>query len=122
LTFQKIMRASLKFDAKVVMSWIDEISAAGRERQKNFLNYTLHIMRESIVMNTSTKEMVKLNAKETEFVTKFAPFIHLKNIEILVDELNKAYYHMERNANAKILFMDLAFKFNELLNLPKSIQ
>jgi DNA polymerase-3 subunit delta' len=122
LSFQKIMRASLKFDAKVVMSWIDEISAAGRERQKNFLNYTLHIMRESIVMNTSTKKMVKLNANETEFVIKFAPFIHLKNIEILVDELNKAYYHMERNANAKILFMDLAFKFNELLNLPKSIQ
>ncbi len=121
VSFQKIMRASLKFDAKSVMSWIDEIATAGRERQKNFLNYTLHIMRESIVMNTSTKEMVKLNAKEMEFVTKFAPFIHLNNIDALVDELNRAYYHMERNANAKILFMDLAFKFNELLNLPKPI-
>jgi len=121
LSFQKIMRASLKFDAKSVMSWIDEIATAGRERQKNFLNYTLHVLRESIVMNTSTKEIVKLNAKEMEFVTKFSPFIHLNNIEALVDELNKAYYHMERNANAKILFMDLAFKFNELLNLPKPI-
>jgi DNA polymerase-3 subunit delta' len=122
LSFQKIMRASLKFDAKAVMSWIDEMSAGGRERQKNFLNYTLHIMRESIVMNTSAKEIIKLNAKEMDFVTKFSPFIHLNNIEALIEEVNKAYYHMERNANAKILFMDLAFKFNELLNLPKPVQ
>ena len=49
----------------------------------------------------------------------FSPFIHINNIEGIVEELNKAYYHMERNANVKILFMDLAIKFNRLLNLQK---
>jgi DNA polymerase-3 subunit delta' len=121
VSFQKLMRASLKFDPKAVLSWIDEISAAGRERQKNFLNYALHIMRESVILNYADPTLVKLGAEEQEFVKKFSPFIHLNNIERFIEELNKAHYHMERNANAKILFMDLAFKFNELLNVPKPV-
>ncbi len=119
LSFQKLMRASLKFDAKAVITWIDEVSAAGRERQKNFINYALHIIRESVIINYGDASLTKLGADEQEFVKKFAPFIHSNNIERFTEELNKAYYHMERNANAKILFMDLAFKFNELLNIPK---
>jgi DNA polymerase-3 subunit delta' len=119
LSFQKLMRASLKFDAKAVIAWIDEVSAAGRERQKNFINYALHIIRESVIINYGDPSLTKLGADEQEFVKKFAPFIHSNNIERFTEELNKAYYHMERNANAKILFMDLAFKFNELLNIPK---
>ncbi|MBN8695335.1 MAG: DNA polymerase III subunit delta' [Bacteroidetes bacterium] len=119
LSFQKLMRASLKFDAKAVISWIDEVSAAGRERQKNFINYSLHIIRESMIINYGDPVLTKLGKDEQDFVRKFAPFIHSNNIERFTEELNKAYYHMERNANPKILFMDLAFKFNELLNVPK---
>ena len=120
-SFQKLMRASLKFDPKAVMAWIDEIAAAGRERQKNFLNYALHIMRESLVLNYADTSLIRLGADEQEFVKKFSPFIHATNVERFIEELNTAHYHMERNANPKILFMDLAFKFNELLNLPKAV-
>ncbi|HEY0029365.1 MAG TPA: DNA polymerase III subunit delta' [Bacteroidia bacterium] len=120
-SFQKLMRASLKFDPKSVMAWIDEVSSAGRERQKNFLNYALHIMRESLILNYADPSLVKLSADEQDFVKKFSPFIHTNNVERFIEELNKAHYHMERNANAKILFMDLAFKFNELLNVAKPV-
>lgn len=120
-SFQKLMRASLKFDPKAVISWIEEINAGGRERQKNFLNYALHIMRESAMMNYGDDSLVKLSADEQEFVKKFSPFIHGANIERFIEELNKAHFHMERNASAKILFMDMAFKFNELLSVPKPV-
>lgn len=120
-SFQKLMRASLKFDPKAVLQWIDEIAAAGRERQKNFLSYALHIMRESLVLNYADASLIKLGNDEQDFVKKFSPFIHASNVERFIEELNTAHYHMERNANPKILFMDLAFKFNELLNLPKAV-
>lgn len=120
-SFQKLMRASLKFDPKAILVWIDEVASSGRERQKNFITYALHIMRESLVLNYADEQLTKLSEEEQGFVRKFSPFIHSNNIERFIDELNKAHYHMERNANAKILFMDLAFKFNELLNLPKPI-
>jgi DNA polymerase-3 subunit delta' len=120
-SFQKLMRASIKFNPKAVLDWIDEVSAAGRERQKNFLSYALHILRESVMINYGDESLVKLSKDEKEFVSKFSPYIHGGNIERFIEELNKAYFHMERNANAKILFMDLAFKFNELLNIPKPV-
>ena len=120
-SFQRLMRASLKFDPKAVMIWIDEVAATGRERQKNFLKYALHIMRDSLMLSYADESIVKLGSNEEDFVKKFSPFIHANNVERFIDELNKAYFHMERNANTKILFMDLAFKFNELLNLPKPI-
>ena len=120
-SFQRLMRASLKFDPKAVMSWIDEVAATGRERQKNFLKYALHIMRESLMLSYADESIVKLGSNEEDFVKKFSPFIHANNVERFIEELNKAYFHMERNANTKILFMDLAFKFNELLNLPKPV-
>jgi DNA polymerase-3 subunit delta' len=119
MSFQKLMRASIKFDPKAITDWIDEVAGGGRERQKSFIKYALHLMRESMLINTTTNSLSKLNSNEIGFVNKFAPFIHMDNVERFVDELNKAYFHMERNANPKILFMDLAFTFNELLNLPK---
>ena len=118
--FQKMMRASLKFDPKAVMTWIEEMGATGRERQKNFLKYALHILRESLLMSYADQSILKSGSSEMEFVKKFSPFIHSNNIERFIDELNTAHFHLERNANPKILFMDLAIKFNELLNLPKA--
>jgi len=118
-SFQKLMRASLKFNPKGILEWIDEMNQSGRERQKSFISYALHIVRESMIINYGDASLSKLSAEEQDFVKKFAPFIHSINIPKFIEELNKAHYHMERNANAKILFMDLAFKFNELLNVPK---
>jgi DNA polymerase-3 subunit delta' len=74
-----------------------------------------------LVLNYADASLIKLGADEQDFVKKFSPFIHAANVERFIEELNTAYYHMERNANPKILFMDLAFKFNELLNLPKAV-
>lgn len=115
--FQKCMRASLKFDAIKVLAWVDEISAVGRERQKNFLSYGLHIIRECLMLNYADPRLVKLEGEELDFVKKFAPFINGANCEQFTEEFNKAHYHIERNANPKILFFDLSFKINELLNL-----
>jgi len=121
INFQALMRNCLKFNIKEIVGWNGTISEAGRERQKNFITYSLHILRQCFLVNNGGETLVKLTEKELEFVRKFAAFIHTNNIEQFTDELNKAYYHLERNANPKILFMDLAFKFYELLNAPKPV-
>ncbi|MGL5890488.1 MAG: ATP-binding protein, partial [Bacteroidia bacterium] len=41
--FQKWMRASLKFDAQKVIASVDELATIGRERQKQFLGYSLDL-------------------------------------------------------------------------------
>ena len=119
--FQSFMRICLKFDAFKITQWIDETAALGRERQKYFLHFALQIFRESLMLNYADASLVKLRGEEKEFVNKFAAFVHHGNYEKLIEEFNTAYYHIERNANPKILFMDLALKTNELINVKRLV-
>lgn len=122
--FQAFMRCCLKFDIFKVSEWVDATAAMGREKQKYFLQYALQVLRECLMNNYGSASLVKLAGDELEFVKKFSPFVHRGNYERMVEEINDAYYHVERNAHAKILFMDLALKMNELINIknPESVR
>lgn len=115
--FQSFMRLALKFDCGKALAWIDDNAAQGREKQKQFLQYSLEIFRDCLMMNFGSKDLVRLGGNEKQFLEKFAPFINQRNYERLVEEFNGSYYYIERNANPKILFMDLLLKTNELINL-----
>lgn len=116
-TFQNWMRACLKFDMQKINSLLAGFSDLGREQQKNFFAYCLHMVRECVMVNYADPSVVHTTAKETDFLKKFSPFINADNCMQFTEELNKASMHIERNANPKILFLDLSFKFNELLNI-----
>ena len=60
-------------------------------------------------------EMVKLHGEEREFMNNFSKFVNNKNVMQLTKEFNDAHYHIERNANPKILFTDLSIKMIRLL-------
>lgn len=115
--FQVFMRLALKFDATKALTWIDENAAIGREKQKQFLQYALEVFRDALMFNYGEKTLIRLSGNERQFLEKFAPFINQKNYEKLVEEFNGNYYYVERNANPKILFMDLLLKTNELINM-----
>lgn len=116
--FQKWMRACLRFNAQNVVEAVDEFGAAGRERQKQFLSYALEMIRESLLVNYGDDSLVRIAGEEKSFIVKFAPFVHAANAYRFMNEINVALQHIERNGSAKIIFMDLSFKANELLNVP----
>lgn len=115
--FQSFMRLALKFDCAKALEWIDACAGLGREKQKQFLHYGLEVFRDCLMYNYGERSLVRLAGQEKQFLEKFAPFVNQKNYEKLVDEFNSNYYYIERNANPKILFMDLMLKTNELINL-----
>lgn len=116
--FRAFMLIALKFDAIKAVAWVDENSRIGREKQKQFLQYALEIFRDCLMFNFGSADLIRHSGEEKEFITKFARFVHQRNYERLLEEFNSAFYHIERNANPKILFMDLIMKTNEMINLP----
>ncbi|MES2133869.1 MAG: DNA polymerase III subunit delta' [Bacteroidota bacterium] len=116
--FRTFMLIALKFDAPKAVNWVDENSRTGREKQKQFLQYGLEIFRDCLMLNFGSADLVRHSGEEKEFIAKFSRFIHQRNYERLLEEFNSAFYYIERNANPKILFMDLIMKTNELINLP----
>ena len=113
--FVSIMRHCYARKVTDIMDWADEISGIGRERQKSFLNYCVRMIRENFILNLKQPEMVYLNGEEMNFSQRFSPFINEDNVWMISDELSKAFTDIERNANAKIVFLDLGLKLVKLL-------
>ncbi len=115
--FQTFMRLALKFDCDKALAWVDEYASAGREKHKQFITYSLAVFRDALMFNFGERSLVKLSGSEKQFLEKFAPFVNQRNYQLLTEEFNSNYYFIERNANPKILFMDLLLKTNEYINL-----
>ena len=115
--FQNFMRVALKFDCNKALEWVDENASNDREKQKQFITYSLAVFRDALMFNFGEKSLVRLSGNERQFLEKFAPFVNQKNYQALAEEFNSTYYYIERNANPKILFMDLLLKTNEFINL-----
>jgi len=97
------------------MEFIGEIAKLGREKQKNFLAYAERIIRNALLINYKNPHLTRLNPEEKDFLAKFGKFINHTNIPAFTEELEKAQYHIERNANPSILFMDLSMTITVLL-------
>jgi DNA polymerase III subunit delta' len=110
--FVSLMRFAWKRDIISLISWSEEIALTGREPQKNFISFSLRVLRENLMMSLNkTRNMaICLTDDEAAFSENFHPFINENNIYPLTDEFNLAYSHVEANGNAKIIFLDLALK------------
>jgi len=118
--FQNWMRMCYKAKVVDLVSWVDVANSWGREQQKGFLQYALHMLRESLIQNFGHHNIKKVRQEEAIFTEKFAPFIHQNNTIGIIEELERAYQHIARNGSAKIIFMDLTLKMVVLLHV-KSI-
>ncbi|WP_375325904.1 ATP-binding protein [Flagellimonas sp. GZD32] len=97
--------------------WSEEVAKTGREVQKKFLNYCLTMMRQALLLNYRAEELVYTKIHIEGFdLNKFAPFVHENNILDIVNELEKAIFHVERNGNSKLIFTDLSIKLTRLLH------
>jgi len=111
------MRFAWKRDIISLISWSEDLAATGREAQKNFISFSLRLLRENLMLTLGQKKnnLVYLAGEEAAFSGNFHPFINQKNIFQLTDEFNQGYSHVEANGNARIIFLDLALKVTRLI-------
>lgn len=115
--FKSLMRFAWKRDVISIISWSEEIAALGREAQKNFISFSMRILRENLMLSLDQLKngLVFLTGDEATFSGNFHPFINQNNISPLTEEFNLVYSHIESNGNAKIIFLDLALKVTRLI-------
>ena len=88
----------------------EEISKLGRENQKSFLLYAINVMRQVILLKEQTSSLVHLTNEELDFVQKFERHYTLSQLEETICLFEDTHFHVERNANPKILFLDLSLQ------------
>lgn len=113
--FKSMMRNSWARNVRGMKAMADTMAGLGRERQKNFLAYCQHLIRENFMYRFQSPELNYMNLDEAGFAVKFAPFVNERNVIDLMDELSKAEQHISQNVNAKMVFFDLSLKITVLI-------
>ena len=101
--------------------WADEVAKTGRETQKNYLHYCIAVIRQAMMINFNVRELSYMRIHVDGFqLDKFAPFVHENNVLDIINELEDAIFHIERNGNSKIILTDLSIKLTRLLHKKAS--
>lgn len=109
-SFIQLMRVCYKKNVLDMISWAEDISFTNKEAQKKFLQYSLHMFRQSILKNYTGDAIARVSSEEDAFLSNFAQFITGNNILGMSNAFSDAHYHIDRNANSIILFTNLCFK------------
>jgi DNA polymerase-3 subunit delta' len=106
-----------KFTEVIEMS--EDFQKMGRESQKTFLQYALNTLRRVLLYSIDPALVVYVPPAELDFISKFSRFIHATNAGQLSEQLNQAHYHIERNANPKMVFVDTSVFIARYLRIPR---
>jgi DNA polymerase-3 subunit delta' len=95
------------------------VGDGSREKQKELLIFALQMFHICLQYHAGNRQLVKLHDEQLEFVSKFSTYVHPQNIHLLDDEINRAIFHIERNANATIVLTDLSHLVGRILKIPE---
>jgi DNA polymerase-3 subunit delta' len=94
----------------------EQFGGLNKMHQKSLFRYGLDILREALVYPLLEPHMLRLSGEELDFVKNFAKVVNIDVVNAATKELNSALYHLERNANPKILFLDISIAMAGILH------
>lgn len=114
--FAEWLRLGFGNRVPAMIAFTDTAAGWGRENQKNFLKYGINFLRECSLLLSGAYELVKLPPQTLEVAQKLSEkVLDLAMVEALINELEQAHYHIERNANPKILFLDVSLQLVKII-------
>jgi DNA polymerase-3 subunit delta' len=109
------LNAILKTGQVAQVKWVEEISKTGREKQKQFLQYFIHLLEQGIRLRMYEGAVADLPDSEKDFAFRLNKTADLAAQQAIIQELNKSIYYIERNAHAKMLFHALTIRLYHIL-------
>ncbi len=108
------LNAVLKTGPVAQVKWIDETAKLGREKQKQFLKYFIHLLEQAVRLRAIGAPQIQ--SDETDFALRLNKICSIGQQEAIINELDKASYYIERNANAKMLFHALSIRLYHIIS------
>lgn len=113
--FAEWMRDCYRQDLTKLVRQADQFDGFSREKQRGLFAYSIRLYRDLFLWQQGAGELLRLPDEELAFVKNFAKVLTATHIERIVTDLNEATYHLERNARAKMILLDLSLTFSRLI-------
>ena len=114
--FTRLMRLGYNDKHLELFEWADDISTLSREGQRQFFLHSVRLLRESYMIHAGLGSISYLWGEELKFCRNFAPYIGNQNIEILVDEIERAMLQIQQNGSPRIVFTHFALAVSKQIN------
>lgn len=113
--FIRMMRNSWARNVKEMKLTAEELAGMTREKQKSFLGYCQHLIRENFVYRFKADNLNYMKHEEAAFSARFAAYVNERNVFDMIHEFAEAERHISQNGNAKMIFFDLSLQITVLL-------
>lgn len=108
--FAEWMRAVYSKNLIKLSHLADQFDTFAKEDQKSVLEHTLHIFRQCLYQISGTSQLIKSLEKERMFIENFSKTLTGDLIAKMSEKVSEVHYHLERNARAKMLHLDLSLQ------------
>lgn len=96
--------------------WVDEMNGRNKESQKKFLEYFILLLEHLIRFNQIGAENLTMLDAELKLVNTLSnQGLSGYAIDLIATRMSDAIYHLERNANTKILFHSLSLHVQQII-------
>lgn len=111
LLFGDLLNYCIKKDLTSVISLWEEIAVMGREKQKQFCEFSLDFLRKSYMISLNNEGVANIPQAELMRINQWANNINPSFYTKAYSALNKAIQDLDRNVNSKFVFADLSNRF-----------
>ena len=112
--FREWMRACFTAGLPGMVNMADQFGGMNKSLRKSVLYYGLSMMRETAI-SQSAPELSRSQGEDLKFATNFSKVMDIPKVEQIVSMLNESLYHLDRNANPKIEFLNLSLEISQTL-------
>lgn len=94
----------------------------GRNEQVAFLKYALHFFKEFLTLQLGKGQLtVRLQKEELATAQNMLQVLSWPQLQQLIVLLDETSYHVERNGNPRILFLDLSIQAHHIFRQPATV-
>lgn len=110
------LRVCYSKDINSICAFVEEFAAISKEGQKTLLLTAINVLRECLLDKSQLSQLMRTPETEREFIHKLATnVLTTDKIHQIYEKVGDAHYHLERNANPKILSLDLTLALARIL-------
>ncbi len=113
--FKTWMRLCYNFDFTAIVRMSDAFFSMTKESQKGLFSSGLAILHESLVKDAAADELLRVLGDDLVFVQNFSKVLTADKILALSQQLSESIYHLERNANPRIIFTNLSLQLGRIM-------
>lgn len=112
--FGEWMRECWQMKFKELVEKSNKFHQTSKVAQISTLSYFLNMLRDAL-MAQFAPDLLRVREQEKDFIVNFSNAMNSEKLEFMIKEINQGIYHLERNANAKILFLDISLKIASII-------